>query len=230
MANQLHNELKKEFQLERMILFSDAVFAIAITLLVIEIKIPDKEFLSQHGGISDITILNSLGHLVPKFIGFLVSFMLIGLYWTIHHRMFGFVTNYDRKLLFLNLLFLFFIAFMPFSTGFYNEYAGSELFEKQLKVPMTFYVLNYCCAGFVNYFMWRRIGKPKYKLAEPPIDPMILKLAYARSLLVPFIFLLMLPIAYLTNVLFAVWVPMLIPIFIRIVKKRIKKKYINTSA
>ena len=83
------------------------MFAIAITLLVIEIKIPDKEFLKEHGGISDATILNALSQLVPKFIGFLISFSLIGLYWSIHHRMFGFVTSYDRKLLFLNLLFSF---------------------------------------------------------------------------------------------------------------------------
>jgi len=173
MSNELHNELKKDlpagkagFQLERMILFGDAVFAIAITLLVIEIKIPDKEWMREHGGISDGAILNALKHLIPKFLGFLISFMLIGLYWTIHHRMFGFVTSYDRKLLFLNLLFLFFIALMPFSTGFYSEYAGGELFEKQLKVPMTFYVLNFCCAGFANYFMWRRVGNVKNKLAE----------------------------------------------------------------
>ena len=224
-SNQLHNELKKEFQLERLILFSDAVFAIAITLLVIEIKIPDKEFLKEHGGLSDTTILNALSHLVPKFIGFLISFLLIGLYWSIHHRMFGFVTSYDRKLLFLNLLFLFFVALMPFSTGFYSEYAGSELFEKQLKVPMTFYVLNFCCVGFANYLMWRRIGNKKNKLAEPPIDPLVLKLAYARSLVVPFLFLLMLPVAYLTNVLFAVYIPMLIPVVLRILRKQIRKKH-----
>src|ERR1044071_9433000 len=108
MSNQLHNELRKEFQLERLILFSDAVFAIAITLLVIEIKIPDKEFIRDHGGISDTALSVALGHLVPKFIGFLISFLLIGLYWSIHHPMFGFATSYDRKLLFLNLLFLFF--------------------------------------------------------------------------------------------------------------------------
>jgi uncharacterized membrane protein len=224
-SDQLHNELKKEFQLERLILFSDAVFAIAITLLVIEIKIPDKEFLKEHGGLSDAIILNALSQLVPKFVGFLVSFLLIGLYWSIHHRMFGFVTSYDRRLLFLNLFFLFFVALMPFSTGFYSEYAGHELFEKQLKVPMTFYVLNFCCVGFANYFMWRRIGNEKNKLAEPPIDPLVLKLARARALVVPFLFLLMLPVAYLTNVLFAVYIPMLIPVAIRILKKQIRKKH-----
>src|SRR3954463_13492611 len=92
-ANQLHNELRKEFQLERLILFSDAVFAIAITLLVIEIKIPDKEFLREHAGLSDATILHALSQLIPKFIGFFISFLLIGLYWSIHHRMFGFATS-----------------------------------------------------------------------------------------------------------------------------------------
>lgn len=151
--------------------------------------------------------------------------MLIGLCWRIHHRMFGFVTSYDNKLLLLNIFFLFFIALMPFSTGFYSEYLGDELFEKQLKVPMTFYVLNYCCIGFINYFMWRRIGNPKHKLAEPPIPPFVLEMAYARSLLVPFIFLLMLPVAYFTNVFFAVWIPTSIPVFMRIAKKRIQKKH-----
>ena len=140
MSNILHNELKKDlpclpdrqaagkagFQLERMILFSDAVFAIAITLLVIEIKIPDI-----HDNVSDKILLHSLGHLVPKFIGFFISFMLIGVYWSIHHRMFGFVTSYTRKLLLLNLVFLFFVALMPFSTGFYSEYAGPELMRQQ---------------------------------------------------------------------------------------------------
>jgi uncharacterized membrane protein len=220
MSDPLHNELKKEFQLERLIMFSDAVFAIAITLLVIEIKIPNI-----HDNVSDRVLLNELAHLIPKFIGFFISFMLIGIYWTVHHRMFGFVTAYDKKLLSLNLAFLFFIALMPFSTGFYSEYTGSELFSKQLKVPMTFYVLNYCCAGFMNYFMWRYVTNPKNKLATPPIDPLVAKMAKLRSFVVPFIFFCMLPIAYLTNVIFAVYVPMTIPIVMRILKKKILKKY-----
>jgi uncharacterized membrane protein len=220
MSNQLHNELKKEFQLERLILFSDAVFAIAITLLVIEIKIPEV-----HEDVSDRTILHELSRLIPKFIGFIISFMFIGLYWTIHHRMFGFVTGYDRKLLLLNLVFLFFIALMPFSTGFYSEYTGGDLIRKQLKIPMTFYVLNFCFLGFINYFMWRHVCNPKNKLAEPPIDPLVAKLAKLRSFTVPVIFLCMLPVAYFTNVLFAVYIPVLIPVIISIMKKRITRKH-----
>jgi uncharacterized membrane protein len=220
MGTPLHNELRKEFQLERMILFSDAVFAIAITLLVIEIKIPEI-----HENVSDNALLHSLGHLIPKFIGFLVTFMLIGVYWTIHHRMFGYVTGYTPKLLLLNLVFLFFVALMPFSTGFYSEYAGPELMRQQLKVPMTFYVLNFCGVGFVNYLMWRYVTNPKNKVADPPIDPLTAKLAKLRSFTVPFIFLLMLPVAYLTNVFFAVWMPMLIPVTLTVFSKRITKKF-----
>jgi uncharacterized membrane protein len=151
--------------------------------------------------------------------------MLIGIYWTVHHRMFGFVTNYTRKLLLLNLVFLFFVALMPFSTGFYSEYAGPDLIRHQLKVPLTFYVLNFCCVGFVNYLMWVYITNPKNKVAEPPIDPMTAKISKLRAFVVPFIFLIMIPVAYLTNVLFAVYIPMLIPIVLFIVRKRIKKKY-----
>jgi uncharacterized membrane protein len=220
MSNQLHNELRKEFQLERMILFSDAVFAIAITLLVIEIKIPD-----EHEDVSDHLLLQSLGHLIPKFIGFFISFMLIGIYWTVHHRMFGFVTSYTRKLLILNLAFLFFVALMPFSTGFYSEYAGPDLIRHQLKVPLTFYVLNFCGVGFINFLMWVYITNPKNKVAEPPIDPLTAKMAKLRAFIVPFTFLIMIPVAYLSNVLIAVYIPMLIPFVLIIFKKKIKKNF-----
>ena len=220
MSYKLHNELRKEFQLERLILFSDAVFAIAITLLVIEIKIPEL-----HENVSDKALLQSLAHLIPEFIGFIVSFMMIGLYWTVHHRMFGFVTSYSPKLLILNLVFLFFVALMPFSTGFYSEYAGPDMFRHQLMVPMIFYVLNFCGMGFLNYFMWVYITNPKNKVAEPPVDLLLVRQARASSLVVPIVFLAMIPVAYFTNVIFAAYMPMLIPVILRILKKKIEKKH-----
>src|SRR6478736_4636359 len=95
------DEIKKEFQIERMILFSDAVFAIAITLMAIEIKVP----LIEHD-VTDKALLHALKPLILKFAGFLISFFIIGLYWTVHHRMFSYVENYNNRLLWLNLLFL----------------------------------------------------------------------------------------------------------------------------
>jgi uncharacterized membrane protein len=220
-AEPLHNEHKKQFQLERFVLFSDAVFAIAITLLVIEIKIPELH--SEGKAITDSALLHSLGQLIPKFIGFIISFLLIGLYWTIHHRMFGYVTSYDRKLLVLNLAFLFFIALMPFSNGFYSEYT-SNMVRSGLMVPLSFYALNFCGVGFTNYFMWRHISNPKRKLTNPPIDPVTLKLAKLRSLTVPFIFLLMIPVAYFTHVIFAICLNIMIPIILRLLKIRVYRK------
>lgn len=86
------HDKKKEFQLERMILFSDAVFAIAIILLVIELKAPEIP-----APVTEDKILNNLAAIFPKFVGFLVSFFIIGLYWTVHHKLFGFVTGYTQK-------------------------------------------------------------------------------------------------------------------------------------
>jgi len=215
----LHSEIKKEFQLERLILFSDAVFAIAITLLVIEIKIPE---IAEN--VTDKALLNALGHLIPKFIGFIISFLLIGLYWTIHHRMFGFVVNYTPTLLRLNLLFLFFIVLMPFSTGFYGEYWGIDLIRNQLKVPMTFYVMNLVFVGVTNYFLWAYIANPKHRLLDDRVDRRIVRMGKLRSILVPCCFFLMLPVAYLSNVIFAVYIPMLIPVVMVITRRIVDKK------
>ena len=134
MSTPLHNGHKAEFQLERLILFSDAVFAIAITLLAIELKVPEfhKEL------ITDSDLVNGLEHMIPKFIAFLISFLIIGQYWSIHHRLFGFVVNYNLRLLWLNLFFLLAIIIMPFTTAFYSEYISYLL-----KTPTVLYV----CVG-----------------------------------------------------------------------------------
>jgi len=210
----LHSEVKKEFQLERLILFSDAVFAIAITLLIIEIKIPEI-----HENVTDRVLLNALAHLLPKFFGFIISFLMIAMYWTVHHRMFGFVINYTPRLLWLNLFFLFFIVLMPFSMGFYSEYTGGELITRQLKIPLTFYAMNLVAVGVTNYFLWSYISNPKLKLLDESVDQMAIRMAKVRSITVPAIFFLMLPVAYLTDVFFAVFIPILIPVALRITKR-----------
>ena len=213
MNESLHNQLRKEFQLERLILFSDAVFAIAITLLVIEIKIPEL----PHDSVSENELLKSLGHLVPKFIGFVVSFLLIGQYWLVHHRMFGYVTNFSASLIWLNILYLLVVALMPFSTGFYSEYAMSETMT-----PVIFYTANIACIGIINFIMWRYISKPERKLTENLTQPLA-RFFSARALAVPVIFIIF-AIVYRFAPTVAFWIPLLIPLLLKIIFNPMKKK------
>lgn len=216
MGHQLHNELKKEFQLERLILFSDAVFAIAITLLAIEIKFPDL-----HGEeISEHILLTGLAKLIPKFIGFIVSFFLIGQYWVIHHLLFGFVINYNNKLLWLNMFYLFAIAVMPFSTGFYSEYVITGAVT-----PVIFYTANICLLGFVNFRMWRYIGNPKNNL-QIGLTPPVKKYYSFRALLVPVIFIIF-TIVFAYAPIIAFWIPVTIPVILKIISATCGKKMLT---
>jgi uncharacterized membrane protein len=105
-----------EHALERLIFFSDAVFAIAITLLVIEIHVP-----TVHAGAPAGDYWEALAHLIPNFIGFIVSFFVIGAFWAGHHRAFDCARHWDPRLSFLNLQLLFTIAAMPFFTAFMSR-------------------------------------------------------------------------------------------------------------
>lgn len=212
MKTHLHNEHKKELQLERLILFSDAVFAIAITLLVIEIKVPEL----PEEKVTEDLLLESLAREIPKMIGFLVSFFIIGLYWTVHHRMFGFVVNYTSRLLWLNLIFLLSIVLMPFSTAFYSQYI--YLF---LKTPAILYTCNICFLGIMNFVLWRYISKPRLGLVEGMNKEMV-RYFSLRALLVPLVFMVMLGV-YLVTPMLAVFIPMLIPLIMYVVKKVFKR-------
>jgi uncharacterized membrane protein len=105
-----HHPSKKEFQVERIVLFSDAVFAIAMTLLIVDLKVPEITGTS----ISEQHFSETMLTLLPSPFGFLCSFFLIGLYWFIHHAMFGYVINYNGRLIRLNMVFLCSIVLMPF--------------------------------------------------------------------------------------------------------------------
>lgn len=217
MNTPVHSELKKEFQLERMILFSDAVFAIAITLLVIEIKVPS---LDLHIA-TDAMLVNALDELIPKFVGFFISFFIIGLYWTIHHRMFGYVTNYTRKLLWLNLVFLLAVVLMPFSTAFYSDYI-----ILWLKIPVIVYVFNIVFLGAMNFILWTYISNPKHHLAEG-ITTDDKKYFGFRAVTVPLVFIVMAIIYLAVNPKYAIWIPISIPLIMRIFRHFYLKKKLS---
>lgn len=218
MSYTFQNELKKEFQLERMILFSDAVFAIAITLLAIEIKVPDV----AHDVVSDHLLAQKVAQLIPKFVGFFISFMVIGIYWVVHHRMFGYVVNYNQRLLWLNLFFLLAVVLMPFSSGFYSEYV-----VRQMKIPVILYICNITFLGIMGLVIWNYIANPKRNLSEGITAEMSRYFRF-RSLVPPVAFLI-LGIVYFINPKVAIYVPILIPITLRLIRKFYFKPQLKLS-
>ena len=115
MENEKHyikEEIRKEFQLERMILFSDAVFAIVITLMAIEIRVPEFDRGSAYSLVS-----HELVKIIPNVIAYAVSFFFIGMIWYQHLQLFSLLKDFDKGLVIRNLIMLFFIGLFPFSAA-----------------------------------------------------------------------------------------------------------------
>ncbi len=142
---------KNEFLIERIAFFSDAVFAIAITLLIIEIHPPHIE----KGDTAEM-VSHKFKHLIPEFIGLTVSFMLIGGAWLRHHSLFKYVDNYDFRFMLINMLLLFTIILYPFSTSF----LFNNLFEGGIsKLQIYFYLGVPFASNSILYYMFKRVDK-----------------------------------------------------------------------
>ncbi|CAN5422015.1 TMEM175 family protein [soil metagenome] len=107
---------------DRLEAFSDAIIAIAITLLVLEIHVPERP---EEDG-SNTKLWHELGDLWPSYFGFAVSFIVIGIMWANHHEIFRYITRATHNLILFNTLFLFLIAMAPFPTALLAEYLGHD--------------------------------------------------------------------------------------------------------
>ena len=171
----MQDEHKTKFALERIILFSDAVFAIAITLLVIELRLPEMK------EISSSAMRESLVHMTPHFFSFFMSFFIIGIYWVAHHRTFSYVVNYDYRLLWLNLFLLCFIALMPFSSSIYGLYGNVD-------AAFHFYTANISMVALFNFLIYHHIAKVGTHLSKGLENPRLVRYYKFRAWTVPFCF------------------------------------------
>ncbi len=175
----------EQLGLERLVFFTDAVMAIAITLLAIDLKVPEVD--PTRAAIELPRQLSAMGsHLTS----FFVSFIVIGIYWMNHHRYFRYIRRYDNRLLLLNLLFLFFIVCMPFLASMLGQYVF---------VPMVLitYTLAIAVIGFFMALIWWYAVS--HRLIADDLAPDIIRTNTLRLFVAPLIFLLAVPFAFVSS-------------------------------
>jgi len=142
--------------------FSDGVFAIAITLLIIDIGVP-------HVGESG-SLFVELVHLWPSYLGYVVSFLVIGTVWANHHNRFRLISRSDQYLLFLNTLFLMCVAFIPFPTALLSEYIREDAHRT---TAVAVYSGTLAVTGVLIALIWF-YAVTNYRLIDRSVDPSLL--------------------------------------------------------
>ena len=178
---------RDELGLERLIFFSDAVFAIAITLLALDLRLPG-------GGESpdNAQLLAQLLEIWPKYLSYVVSFLAIGTFWLGHHRRFRLIKRYDRGLFTLNLLFLMVIAFIPFPTSVISE-SGN-------RTATIFYALTMILGGLMLAALWWHASWHN-RLTDPRLDVWQARRQFVPMLLTVALFVLSIGLAFLDETL-----------------------------
>ncbi len=171
--------------LERIVFFSDAVMAIAITLLAIDIRVPELP-----PGSAAQQLGPSLSAIGPRFMTFFISFLVIAIYWISHHRYFGFIKRYDARLMWLNLLFLFFIICMPFLASLLGQYVFVPL-------ALIAYTLAIAALGISLALIWWYASSGR-RLIAADLDARTIRLTNIRVFVAPVMFLVAIPFAYVS--------------------------------
>ncbi|WP_327050816.1 TMEM175 family protein [Halomicrococcus gelatinilyticus] len=181
----------------RLIALSDGVFAIVITLLVLEITVPT---LPPGASTSDLPSL--VVEQWQEFFGYVLSFLVIGLYWILHRRVFAYVDRHDRPLLWLNLLFLLVVGFLPYATAMFSTYPG--------RFGVMFYAGAQALTGFVLATTWAYAARKD--LVAEGLTSRLVGIQAARFVASPLVFLLSMGVALADPLLaIATWV-LLVPV------------------
>lgn len=132
---------------------SDGIFAIVMTLLILELHVPKLPATA-----ANVQVTAALFDLWPKVVSYLVAFISLGVFWIAHHIMYHAVRRADRTLLWLNIMFFMFVSVMPFSTSVLNSFPGA------LIAPFLFGA-NLAVLGWLLFVQWKYVGSQPGMLA-----------------------------------------------------------------
>jgi uncharacterized membrane protein len=149
-----------ELKLGRIEAFSDGVFAIIVTLLVLDLKVPELG--------ANLDNPAQLGHelltLLPKLLSWLISFIIVAKFWLNHHHILGLARHADYGMVWLNSLFLMFQSFVPFPTALMGEYPGNPLAVSLFGLVMAFNTLLFIA---LHRYILRNLIKPELAALQP---------------------------------------------------------------
>ena len=129
---------------------SDGVFAVALTLLVLDVRVPMVDTIH-----TDADLIKSFIPIIPKLLIYFLSFMTCGIFWMGQSAQFQYIDKSDRNLNWISLFFLMFVATIPFTTAFLSEYID-------FKFALFVYWLNILCLGVMLYINWAYAYKQNF--------------------------------------------------------------------
>jgi uncharacterized membrane protein len=191
---------ERSLELDRVVNFSDGVFAISATLLVLSISIP----LDLKGPDLDDKLWDAYQDAVPHILAYALSFFIIGRTWLAHHRMFRIIRRIDGRFVALNLAALAFVALLPFPTQVFGEYPSS-------RPALIVYAAAISASSLASGALWA-YAMHDNRLIDPSTPRNWLSHAQLRGLSIPAVFLTSIPIAFLSVTAAQLWWLLLIPV------------------
>jgi len=172
--------------------FSDGLFAIAMTLLIVSVTVPH---IADDSSIHDLA--DALNDLSPAFVSFFISFAVIGRYWLAHHQFISLLDAMDQAFIGLNLLYLAFIAFLPFPTALLGEYFSNPL-------SIVIYAVAVGIVSGMEVVLFRHAYRKDLLRRKP--TPEVYRFGVIASLSPLFFFAISIPVAFVSTTLaVAIW-------------------------
>ena len=165
--------------LDRIISFSDADIAVAVTLLVVQVQMPESVPADQ--------LPQALRELIPTFTSYVFSFYIVAVYWIEHHRMFKYIKRYDDGLIWLNLLLLMLIAVVPFATNLLDTHSGEQ-------IVVFLYAALIAAVGLLTTGMWW-YATHGHRLVDKDLCPLVIRRGIVVRLVAPAVLIVSIGIA-----------------------------------
>lgn len=178
---------RQQYGIERLVFFSDGVFAVAITLLIVNVidtfpHLPSSATNEQLG--------DALLGLGPSFFSYTLSFYLVGICWVSHHQMFRYIINHNTTLSWLNLTTLLFVVFLPFPTSLLREHYNST-------VIVAFYAATVTIIILCGMLLWE-YATFHHRLIPPDLDEKTIRYIRWRGWITLALFVISIGLAFLS--------------------------------